>query len=492
MTAATDQDAGAGRAGRPDARHALCARTATELVAGYRDNSLSPVEVVDAVLDRIERLDPLVNAYCLVDPESARRDAAASADRWRRGEPCGLLDGVPVSIKDLLLTKGLPTLRGSLSTDPGAPWEQDAPSVARLREHGAVLVGKTTTPEFGWKGVTDSPRTGVTRNPWDVTRTSGGSSGGSAAAVALGLAPLSVGTDGGGSVRIPASFCGVFGFKPTYGRIPLYPASPFGTLSHAGPMTRTVADAALMMDVLCGADDRDWSGLPPCERGFGAELDGDQHVRGLRVAYSPTLAGAPVEPDVAARVRHAVDVLAGLGAEVEEAEPGFADPVEAYHTLWFAGAAKVVEHLSPEEFGRLDPGLQEVCRLGASMSALDYLGAVEARMALGVLMGRFHRTYDLLVTPTLPRTAFEAGHEVPPGSGLTRWTGWTPFTYPFNLTQQPAATVPCGTASDGLPVGVQLVAARHQDGLVLRASHALFEALAAEGTVSAAPVTPRG
>ncbi|MER6926690.1 amidase family protein, partial [Streptomyces spiralis] len=177
MTAATDQDAGAGRAGRPDARDDLCARTATELVAGYRDNNLSPVEVVDAVLDRIERLDPLVNAYCLVDPESARRDAAASADRWRRGEPCGLLDGVPVSIKDLLLTKGLPTLRGSLSTDPGAPWEQDAPSVARLREHGAVLVGKTTTPEFGWKGVTDSPRTGVTRNPWDVTRTSGGSSG---------------------------------------------------------------------------------------------------------------------------------------------------------------------------------------------------------------------------------------------------------------------------------------------------------------------------
>ncbi|WP_244217670.1 amidase family protein, partial [Streptomyces carpinensis] len=278
MTAPTDQDAGTGK---PDAQDELCARTATELVAGYRDGSLSPVEVVDAVLARVERLDPLVNAYCLVDPEAARRDAAASADRWRRGEPCGLLDGVPVSIKDLLLTKGWPTLRGSLSTDPGAPWEQDSPSVARLREHGAVLVGKTTTPEFGWKGVTDGPRTGITRNPWDVTRTSGGSSGGSAAAVALGLAPLSVGTDGGGSVRIPAAFCGIFGLKPTYGRIPLYPASPFGTLSHAGPMTRTVADAALMMDVLCGSDDRDWSALAPHERSFHAALDGGTAGEGL-------------------------------------------------------------------------------------------------------------------------------------------------------------------------------------------------------------------
>ncbi|WP_051840894.1 amidase [Streptomyces sp. NRRL F-5126] len=472
----------------------LCSRTATELLDGYRDLSLSPVRVTEAVLARIAELDPLVNAFCLVDEEAARRDAAASQERWRRGEPLGLLDGVPVSIKDLLLTRGWPTLRGSLSTDPAAPCEQDAPSVARMREHGAVFVGKTTTPEFGWKGVTDGPLTGVTRNPWNPSRTSGGSSGGSAAAVALGLGPLSVGTDGGGSVRIPASFCGVFGFKPTYGRVPLYPASPFGTLAHAGPLARTVEDAALMMDVLCGPDDRDWSGLPPYEGSFRdrlGEANGGS-VRGLRVAWSTSLAGTAAEPDVAARVRHAAELLAGLGAEVEEAAPAFADPVAAYHTLWFSGAAKVVEHLTPEQFARLDPGLAEICRQGAAMSALDYLGAVDARMALGVEMGRFHRAYDLLVVPTLPGTAFEAGHEVPPGSGHGRWTGWTPFTYPFNLTQQPAATVPCGPGADGLPVGVQLVAARNRDDVVLRASHALFEALAAEGTVSAAPVDPRG
>lgn len=469
----------------------LCAYTATELVAAYADRTLSPVQVTDAVLDRIERLDPLVNSFCLVAADTAREQARASEARWQRGEPQGLLDGVPVSVKDLLLTKGRPTRRGSLSTDPGVLAREDAPCVARMREHGAVFVGNTTTPEFGWKGVTDNPLTGITRNPWDPSRTSGGSSGGSAAAVALGLAPLSVGTDGGGSVRIPASFCGVYGLKPTYGRIPLYPASPFGTLAHAGPITRTVADAALMMDVVCGPDPRDWSALAPGPDSFREALEREDGVRGLRVAYSPTLFGTPVDPQVADRVRRAVELLAAMGAEVEEADPGFPDPVEAFHTLWFSGAAKVVENLTPEQLSRLDPGLREVCLRGAEMSALDYLGAVDTRMRLGVRMGEFHRTYDLLVTPTLPVTAFEAGHEVAPGSGHERWTGWTPFTYPFNLTQQPAASVPCGTTDEGLPVGVQLVAARHGDALVLRVSHALFEALAAEGTITAAPVRPR-
>jgi aspartyl-tRNA(Asn)/glutamyl-tRNA(Gln) amidotransferase subunit A len=471
----------------------LTSATATELVSAYARGSLSPVEVLDAVLAGIEALDSHTNAFCLVDADSARAQARASQDRWRRGEPQGLLDGVPVSIKDLLLTKGWPTLRGSRSVDARARWDEDAPCVARMREHGAVFVGKTTTPEFGWKGVTDGPLTGITRNPWDPSRTSGGSSGGSAAAVAMGLAPLSVGTDGGGSVRIPAAFCGIFGLKPTYGRIPLYPASPFGTLAHAGPMTRTVTDAALLMDVVCGQDSRDWSSLPPATESFRAALgEADSGLAGLRVAYSPTLAGAPVDPEVAARVRHAVDLLDELGAEVEEADPGFTDPVAAYHTLWFSGAAKVVEHLTDEQLRALDPGLAEVCRQGAAMSALDYLGAVDERMSLGRRMARFHERYDLLVTPTVPVPAFAAGREVPEDSGFERWTGWTPFTYPFNLTQQPAATVPCGTTADGLPVGVQLVAARHADALVLRASHVLFEALVRTGAWSPVPVRPGG
>ncbi|MDF3145908.1 amidase family protein, partial [Streptomyces sp. T21Q-yed] len=294
-------------------------------------------------------------------------------------------------------------------------------------------------------------------------------------AVALGAGPLALGTDGGGSVRIPAAFCGIFGLKPTYGRVPLYPASAFGTLAHVGPMTRDAADAALLLDVIGTPDSRDWSALPPAPGSFVTGLTGGVH--GLRVAYSPSLGGqVAVRPAVAAAVRRAVERLAGLGAYVEETDPDFTDPVDAFHTLWFTGAARVTQHLGPHQRELLDPGLREICGAGARLTALDYLAAVDVRMELGRRMGRFHDTYDLLVTPTLPLTAFEAGTEVPKGSGHRRWTGWTPFTYPFNLTQQPAATVPVGTDGAGLPIGLQLVAARHRDDLVLRAAHALYEA----------------
>ncbi|MFD7711287.1 amidase [Streptomyces sp. NPDC059785] len=452
--------------------------TAVQLLDGYRKGDFSPEDATRAALERAGRIQGAVNAFVRFDAEEARARARESADRWRRGEPAGLLDGVPVTVKDIFLQRGGPTLRGSRTVEAAGRWDEDAPAVARLREHGAVFLGRTTTPEFGWKGVTDSPLSGVTRNPYDLTRTAGGSSGGSAAAVALGAGPLSLGTDGGGSVRIPAAFCGIFALKPTYGRVPLYPASAFGTLAHAGPMTRDVADAALMMDVICGPDARDWSALEPARGSFSDGL-GDG-VRGLRVAYSPSLGGqVAVRPAVAAAVRRAVERLAGLGAHVTETDPDFTDPVEAFHVLWFSGAARVTQRLGPRQRELLDPGLKEICALGAGYGALDYLAAVDVRMALGRRMGRFHESYDVLVTPTLPLTAFEAGVEAPAGSGHRRWTGWTPFTYPFNLTQQPAATVPVGTAPDGLPVGLQIVAARHRDDLVLRTAHALYEAGAA-------------
>ncbi len=447
--------------------------TAVQLVAAYSKGELSPVEVTRAALARIEETEPAVNAFVRVDTESALERAAESEERWGRGEPQGLLDGVPVSVKDILLLRGGPTLRGSKATRTEGDWAEDAPSVARLREHGAVFLGKTTTPEYGWKGVTDSPLTGVTRNPYDLTRTAGGSSGGAAAAVALGAGPVALGTDGGGSVRIPGAFCGVFALKPTYGRVPLYPASAFGTLSHVGPMTRDAADAALVMDVISGPDHRDWSGLGPPAGSFRDGLD--DGVRGLRVAYSPSFGGqVAVAPQVAAAVRRAVEKLAGLGAYVEEADPDFSDPVEAFHALWFAGAARATQHFGKEQRAQLDPGLREIAARGARYSALEYLAAMDIRMDLGRRMGRFHSTYDLLITPTLPLTAFEAGRETPSGRG--RWTGWTPFTYPFNLTQQPAATVPCGVDDAGLPIGVQVVAARHGDALVLRAAQALYGA----------------
>jgi aspartyl-tRNA(Asn)/glutamyl-tRNA(Gln) amidotransferase subunit A len=444
--------------------------TATDLLAAYAAKDLSPVEATDDALRRIAAHDPRVNAFCLVDADRALAAALESERRWADGTPRGLLDGVPVSVKDLLLTEGWPTLRGSTLVDADQDWTEDAPVTARLREHGAVLLGKTTTPEFGWKGVTDSPRTGVTRNPYDAERTPGGSSGGSAAAVALGMGVLSVGTDGGGSIRIPAGFSGVVGLKPTYGRVPLYPASPFGTLSHAGPMARSVADAALMLDVLAQPDARDWSGLPPPPASYAEGLD--DGIRALRVAYSPTLGYAAVDPEVAESVRRAVGVLAGLGAEVDEVDPGFDDPVGAYHVLWFSGAAKVVQAYSDDALARIDPGLAEIVAEGNELTALDYLAATQVRVDLGARMGRFHERYDVLVTPTLPIPAFEAGVEVPAGSGLRRWTGWTPFTYPFNLTQQPGLSVPCGLTAAGLPVGLQIVGPRHADALVLRVGRA--------------------
>ncbi|MDQ1045844.1 amidase [Streptomyces sp. V4I2] len=464
----------------------LTGLTAVQLLDGYRKGEFSPVDVTRATLARAERIQPEVNAFVRLTADEALAQAAASADRWRRGEPAGLLDGVPVTVKDILLLRGAPTLKGSKTISEQGRWDEDAPSVARLREHGAVFLGKTTTPEFGWKGVTDSPQSGVTRNPHDPTRTAGGSSGGAAAAVALGAGPLALGTDGGGSVRIPAAFCGIFALKPTYGRVPLYPASAFGTLAHVGPMTRDAADAALLLDVIGTPDSRDWSALASPPGSFAAGLAGG--VRGLRVAYSPSLGGqVAVQPAVAAAVRRAVERLAELGAYVTEADPDFTDPVDAFHTLWFSGAARVTQSLGPHQRELLDPGLQEICAQGARLTALDYLAAVDVRMELGRRMGHFHDSYDLLVTPTLPITAFEAGVEVPKGSGHRRWTGWTPFTYPFNLTQQPAATVPVGTDGDGLPVGLQLVAARHRDDLVLRAAHALYEAGVADTALSLTP-----
>jgi aspartyl-tRNA(Asn)/glutamyl-tRNA(Gln) amidotransferase subunit A len=446
--------------------------TATELLAAYRAGELSPVEATEAALQRIERHDPDVNAFCLVDADAALASAKASAERWQRGEPSGALDGVPISIKDILLTRGWPTLRGSRTVDPTGPWEVDGPHVARVREQGAVLLGKTTTPELGWKGVTDNPLTGITRNPWDPTRTAGGSSGGSAAAVLLGMGPLSLGTDGGGSVRIPAGFTGTTALKPTYGRVPHYPPSPFGTLAHVGPMTRSAADAALLLDVVSGADPRDPWAL--AQTGSAAATL-DAGVAGLRVAVSPTLGYVDVHPQVAAAFAAAVRVFAELGAHVEEADPGFSDPVHEFETLWFSGAAKSIEHLGPEQRAQMDPGLVAVSEQGARASALDYLAAMAVRNDLGTRMGEFHTRYDLLLTPTLPIPAFAAGVEVPAGWPQERWTSWTPFTYPFNMTQQPAASVPCGFA-DGLPVGLQIVGPRHADNAVLAAAHAFQQA----------------
>ena len=444
--------------------------TAAALVRAYARRRLSPVEVVTASLARVDACEATLNAVNLRDDAAALAEARASAKRWARGRPKGPLDGVPTLVKDILLTRGWPTLRGSRTVEPNQSWTEDAPSVARLREAGAILLGKTTTPEFGWKGVTDSPLTGITRNPWNPALTPGGSSGGSAAAVAAGYAPLSLGTDGGGSIRIPAGFSGIFGLKPSFGRVPAYPLSPFGTVAHIGPMTRTVEDAAMMMNAIAQPDARDFHALPFDDRDFVKGLKGG--VKGLRVAFSLRLGYADVDPEIASIVAAAVKAMAKLGARVEEADPGFADPTPVFRTLWWSGVRNLLGRIDPGRRGLLDPGLADVLDQSMAITLDDYLDATKKRGELGVHMRRFMETYDLLLTPSLPIAAFEAGRLSPVDDGTGKWVNWTPFSYPFNLTQQPAASVPCGFTRAGLPVGLHIVGRMYDDWTVLRAAHA--------------------
>jgi aspartyl-tRNA(Asn)/glutamyl-tRNA(Gln) amidotransferase subunit A len=452
---------------------------AHELIGLYRSGQASPVEATQAVLSRIDRLNPQLNAFCLVDADAALSAARASEARWqahrRSGAPVGELEGVPTSIKDLILTRGWPTLRGSRTIDPKQPWDIDAPATARLREAGAVLLGKTTTPEFGCKGETNSPATGITRNPWNPDCTPGGSSGGTAAAVAAGLGPLSVGTDGAGSVRIPAAFCGNVGLKPSFGRVPAYPLSPFGTVAHLGPHTMSVRDAALMMNVLKQADARDWTALPPDPTDYTVGLD--DGIRGLRIAYSPTLGYAKnVHPEIAAAVDAAVRQLQALGAQVEQVDPGFEDPLEITTGLWFLGAHTVWSGLSPAQQALTDPDFRAEAELGAQLSALQVQQLNQRRGVLGSHMRQFMQRHDLLVTPSVAVPAFEARAAGAVPMNPASMLGWTPFSYPFNLTQQPAISVPCGLTRAGLPMGLQIVGPMFGDALVLRAARA-FESV---------------
>lgn len=458
----------------PDSPVHLADAPAHRLARLFAAGEASPVEACRAVLQRIERLNPEYRAFVRVDAEGALAAARASEARWRAGSALGPLDGVPVSIKDLILTKGLPTLRGSFTVDEHQPWDVDAPVTARLREAGAVILGKTATPEFGCKAETNSPRSGFTRNPWNPTRTPGGSSGGAATAVALGMGPIAVGTDGAGSVRIPAAFCGNFGLKPSFGRVPAYPLSPMGTVAHIGPHTMDVRDAALAMNVMKRPDARDWTSLPPNDDDYTATLG--QGFAGLRVAFSPRLGYAQVHSEVAAGVQAAVRAIASAGAQVEEVDPGFEDPLEITTGLWFAGSWMVWNSLTPEQQACTDPDFRAQAELGSHLSALHVQQCQARRVDLGSRMRQFMERYDLLVTPSAAVPAFEIR---PPGSvpmSAEAMLSWTPFSYPFNLTQQPACTIPCGLTADGLPIGIQFVGPMFRDEMVLRAA-AAYEAI---------------
>jgi aspartyl-tRNA(Asn)/glutamyl-tRNA(Gln) amidotransferase subunit A len=444
--------------------------TATQLIQAYRTKALSPVEATRSVLARIDAMNPTVNAYCCLDAPGALESARGSELRWGRGEPRGLLDGVPVSVKDVLLTHGMPTLQGSRTVSPEQPWTDDAPAVARLREQGAVILGKTTTPELGHKFVTDSPLTGITRNPWNLERSPGGSSGGAAAAVAAGLGPLAVGTDGGGSIRIPATWSGIVGHKPTSGRVPAWPPSRWGALSHVGPMARSVEDAALLLTVLARPDGRDPAALPPDGRDYRIGLaDG---VAGLRIAYSPDLGLAEVDPEIGAAVEEGARVLERLGARLTTiAPPGIEAIVPAHRTCYMAIFAAFLEGLTPVQQDLLDPYLRAGAEAGRNITAAAYHAALMTRQAVAARMESLFADHDVLVLP-----GFHVSPPPVPGlpDGLR---GKAPaLTCWANHTGQPVVSVPCGLTRDRLPIGMQIAGPRYADALVLRVARA-YEAV---------------
>lgn len=422
------------------------------------------MEVTRAVLERVAEVNPSVNALYFLDAEGAFAAARNAEARWLRGEPKGLLDGVPVTLKDSIFVAGMPTFHGSRACADLAAPERDSPATARLREHGAVILGKTTMPDFGVVASGVSSLHGLTRNPWRLEANSGGSSSGAGAAVAAGFGPLAVGSDIGGSVRIPAAFCGIVGFKPSYGRVPL--AEPWPGLV-AGPMARTVADTGLLLNVISGADENDYTALPWEARDYLKDIDAG--VWGRRFGLLTDIGfGLPVERDVLELVQAAAALLAGAGAIVEPMPPIFhEDPEPCFDRMMQAYAWSDFRLLGREQQGSVLPEVREWCRAGEAMSAAEltnaYIGIGNTRRRALTACAR----YDYVIAPTMAVAPYAAELAWPPGG-----TRHNPFCFPFNLSEQPALSVCCGFTRNGLPVGLQIIGKRFDDAGVLRVGRA--------------------
>jgi aspartyl-tRNA(Asn)/glutamyl-tRNA(Gln) amidotransferase subunit A len=451
----------------------LCWMPAAEMAAAIRKKKLSPVEVMRAVLGRIERLNPTLNAFVTLTAEQAMKDArAAERALGKRGARVGPLHGVPFSTKDLVITKGIRTTFGTRFYADNVPAE-DAPMVERLKAAGAIQLGKTNTPAFGWIGATHNLLFGITRNPWNRDRTPGGSSGGASAAVAAGLGPLAIGTDGGGSIRIPAACTGIFGFKPTFGLIPVYPWSAAWSLSHIGPMTRTVTDAALMLQVSAGPDPRDQYSLPAQTVDYMKALGAG--IKGVRMAWSADLGyEEAVDPEVKAICEKAARRFREAGARLDEVKPGWPSPLEAWEAIFCGGIATRMADFVRRRREDVEPGLAAIIEETLAWEPTRYVQAWFDRLAWGEHPRRLFEKYDLLLTPTIGCPPFPVGLDHPAeiaGKPVRRYA-WVPYTPPFNLTGQPAASVPAGFTRDGLPVGLHIVGRRFEDALVLRAARA--------------------
>lgn len=453
----------------------LTQQSAAKLSALYRAGKASPVETMRAVLERTARFNGEINAFRHVDEDAALKAARASERRWKKGAPLSPLDGVPVSIKELVRVKGWSASMGSKLTDK-TPVDDDAPAVARLREAGAIVFAQSTSSEYGHKGVTDSPLNGVTRNPWKLERTPGGSSGGAAAAVAAGLGPIAIGTDGGGSVRLPASFSGLVGLKPTFGRVAAWPPSMTGDLANTGPMCRTVQDCALMMNIIARPDPRDAGSLPEDGTNYVRALAGD--LKKLKVGFVLRFGDHPLDAEVAALVTRAAREFAKLGCKVEEAEAPFsyADAGRAFIVHWLAALQRLLQQFPQARHDEFDPNLLKSAEAGMRYSLQDVINAEATRRELAIAWNLFFAKYDLLLSPTVGVPPFETGMNVPPGEDGKPNTMWLPYTPQFNMSRHPAASVPCGLNSDGLPIGLQIVSGHYRDALVLRAAARYTEA----------------
>ncbi|HLZ82759.1 MAG TPA: amidase [Caulobacteraceae bacterium] len=452
----------------------LTQATAAELGALYAARKASPVEAMSAVLARAERVNPRLNALTRVDATESLDVARQSESRWRAGTPLSPLDGVPVSIKELVRTAGWPLTMGSRLTDK-SPATEDHPTVARLREAGAIVFAQSASPEYGYKGVTDSPLHGITRNPWNLERTPGGSSGGAGAAVAAGLGPLAIGTDGGGSVRIPASMCGLVGLKATFGRVPAWPASMHGDLANTGPMTRTALDCALMMNVIAKPDVRDPFALPPDGVDYVAALD--RALAGRKVALMLHQGDHRLDDEIAAAVAAAAKVFETLGCVVEEAEAPFesdeAGGVWAVH--WMSSIQRLLQLYPEGRHAEFDPGLLEQARIGAAFTVKDLVDAQARRREIAHRWNLFFARYDLALGPTLAVLPWGVGRNLPDGPDGKPNLNWA-RTVAYNLTRHPAASLPCGLSTDGLPIGLQIAAGHYKDAEVLAAAAAFARA----------------
>ncbi|WP_254544036.1 amidase [Halomarina pelagica] len=463
----------------------ICEMSGARQARLIREGAISPVDAVEASLDRIERLDSTLNAFCTLADEEAMEAAREAERAIEDGADVGPLHGVPVGIKDLIATKGIRSTFGSKLYGDFVP-DRDSVVVERIRDAGGIVLGKTNVPEFGYQGITDNAVFGPTRNPWDPDRTPGGSSGGSGAALAAGMVPLALGSDGGGSIRIPSSFCGLYGMKASFGRVPLFPehrdpelpgTNAWESVEHVGPMSRTVEDSALLLDVIAGPHHMDRHSLPDDGTDYlGAVREPD--VDGLTVAYTPDWGYAAVDPSVREITAEAARIFEDeLGCTVERATPVFPDPLDAFTAIVAQSTdLKELRKELHEHSGEMEPVLVDI--LETEWTATDFTEAYKVRQAVNVEMRRFTEEYDLVLTPTLAVPPFEVGSPGPTTIDGRRVElfHWLSFTFTINLTGQPAATVPAGWTDDDLPVGLQIVGGHLDDELVLEASAAYEEA----------------